>query len=151
MNRERFASKMYALAQDCAEKFRINPAIIASQACLETGYGKSILSKKANNLFGLYAGPYWKGLKYPMKNRQFLHAYGWSVKISHYRLYSTWLDCITNYSEILCCELSLGVDNCEDPIAYLDDLCPKAEEGLSVTDPRYREKILSIAKIWKWI
>jgi len=148
MSRDRFASKMHILAQECAETFNISPAIVAAQACLETGYGKSILSKKANNLFGILADPQWKGLKYPMKTRQFLHTYGWAVRNVYYRSYPTWTECIKNYCSILECQ---GATKESLDIAFLDNILPKADGIEFITDPRYREKILSIAKKWDWL
>ena len=150
MNRERFASKMLILMQECAELYSINPIIVAAQACLETGYGKSILSKKANNLFGIKAGKEWKGLKYPMKKREFSNMCGWVVMQVPYRSYSTWKDCVIDYSALL--KKNSIIEQPDDPIKFLDGILPKANPICEyITDPRYREKILFIAKKWKWL
>jgi len=155
MNRERFASKMLILARECAELHNINPIIAASQACLETGYGKSILSKKANNLFGIQANDNWKGLKYPMKSREFLSMRGLIVKKIFYRSYATWSDCFNDYFvEIGDCLLydTQTVNYKVKPMLFLERIQPKEDKEYGcVSDPRYREKILSIAKKWKWI
>lgn len=151
MDRERFASKMLMFARKCAESKKVNPIIIASQACLETGYGKSILSKKANNIIGIKIGETWNGLKYPMKVREFNPNLGWFVQVCYYRSYPTWLDCFYDYADILSRVYPDIGSVCDDPIKFLDRILPTDKHPMGISDPRYREKIISIAKKWNWL
>ena len=145
MNRQRFAEIIY---QQAKQTKNINPAIIASQACLETGYGQSILCKKANNLFHIEAGKDWKGLTYPVKSRGFNSSVGWYVVKKNYRQYSNWQECLKDYANIL---NSIYIISSIDYIVFLDTILPIENKMLGyTTDPRYREKVLSIAKKWKW-
>jgi flagellum-specific peptidoglycan hydrolase FlgJ len=48
-------------AIDNFQKYGILPSITIAQAILESGWGKSTLSIKANNLFGIKADPAWQG------------------------------------------------------------------------------------------
>jgi flagellum-specific peptidoglycan hydrolase FlgJ len=41
--------------------FRILPSLTIAQAILESGWGSSKLSQKANNLFGIKASSSWSG------------------------------------------------------------------------------------------
>ena len=46
------------------------PSAIIAQACLESNYGRSLLSKDYNNFFGLKAGAYWDGMVANMKTKE---------------------------------------------------------------------------------
>ena len=46
------------------------PSAIIGQACLESAYGESGLSKKYFNYFGLKAGKYWSGRKVNLKTQE---------------------------------------------------------------------------------
>lgn len=46
------------------------PSAIIGQACLESSYGESGLSKKYFNYFGLKAGKYWSGRKVSLKTQE---------------------------------------------------------------------------------
>lgn len=154
MDNTRFAELMLRIAKEVAASGRkINPIIVACQGILESGYGKSLLSSKANNLFGIKAGKSWKGPVYGIKTREFDTERGWYVIIANFRLYRDWAECFNDYASIIE-RLSWYKDaaaNCEDPIKYLDGILPTAREPGWATDPRYREKILAIAKRYNWI
>ena len=46
------------------------PSAIIGQACLESAYGRSSLSQKYHNYFGLKAGKYWSGGKVNLKTQE---------------------------------------------------------------------------------
>jgi len=154
MDNERFAKKMFEIATEVAATGRkVNPAILAAQGVLESGYGKSLLSKMANNLFGIKAGKSWKGLVYNIKTREFDPEKGWYVISAPFRQYKDWADCFNDYANIIE-RLSWYKDataNCFDPVKYLDGILPTKREPGWATDPRYREKILAICKKYEWI
>jgi len=56
-----FISRITAGAVDNYNNFGIFPSITIAQAILESGWGASDLSVKANNLFGIKADPSWQG------------------------------------------------------------------------------------------
>jgi flagellar protein FlgJ len=108
---------------------------------------------KANNLFGIKAGKSWKGLVYNIKTREFDAVKGWYVIMAPFRQYATWLECINDYASIIE-RLSWykdAAENCHDPIKYLDGILPTSREPGWATDPRYREKVLSIANKFGWL
>ena len=170
MDRSRFAAKMLEIAKEVAKTRKINPVIVACQAILETGYNRSILSKKANNLFGIKAYKSWKGPVYPIKTREFyaekvndidengnVHN-GWETVVANFRLYNSWKDCLDDYASIIE-RLSWyqdAEDNCKDPIKFLEGILPRYLKGGRkepgwATDPNYREKILAIAAKYNWL
>jgi N-acetylmuramoyl-L-alanine amidase len=154
MDNTRFAELMFKIATEVANSGRkVNPIILACQGILESGYGKSLLSSKANNLFGIKAGKSWKGPVYNIKTREFDTERGWYVTLAGFRLYSNWAECFNDYAGIIE-RLSWykdAAENCKDPIKFLDGILPTNREPGWATDPRYREKILAIAKKFNWI
>lgn len=154
MDNTRFAELMFKIATEVANSGRkINPVIVACQGILESGWGKSLLSKKANNLFGIKAGKSWKGPVYNIKTREFDTEKGWYVILAGFRLYQNWAECFNDYANIIE-RLSWYKDaaaNCKDPIKFLDGILPNTREPGWASDPRYREKVLAIAKKFNWI
>ncbi|QZY57494.1 glucosaminidase domain-containing protein [Crassaminicella profunda] len=53
------------------DEYGIFPSITIAQAILESGWGKSELSKKANNLFGIKADKSWNGEQIKMKTVEY--------------------------------------------------------------------------------
>ena len=153
MDQDRFAETIHQQALEVAKNRSVNPHIMAAQAVLESGFGKSLLSKKANKLFGIKSGKKWRGPTYPIKTREFDSEKGWYVIVANFRLYSNWSECMSDYATII---ESLpwyqdAAAACKDPVKYLDGILPSTREPGWATDPHYREKILSICRRFGWI
>ena len=52
------------------EQFKILPSLTIAQAILESNWGRSMLSQKAYNYFGMKAGSGWKGATYSSKTQE---------------------------------------------------------------------------------
>lgn len=52
------------------ERFKILPSLTIAQAILESNWGKSRLSQKAHNYFGMKAGAGWKGATYNAQTQE---------------------------------------------------------------------------------
>lgn len=52
------------------ERFKILPSLTIAQAILESNWGRSMLSQKAHNYFGMKAGSGWKGATYSSKTQE---------------------------------------------------------------------------------
>ena len=52
------------------ERFKILPSLTIAQAILESNWGKSLLSQRAFNFFGMKAGNGWKGATYNSKTQE---------------------------------------------------------------------------------
>lgn len=153
MDNTRFANKLFEIATEVAKTRKVNAVIMAAQGVLESGYGRSLLSTKANNLFGIKAGSSWKGPVYVIKTREFSPEKGWYVILASFRLYADWAECFKDYASIIE-RLSWYKDaakDSHDPSKYLDGILPTAREPGWATDPRYREKIIAIAKKFAWM
>lgn len=57
-----FIDKIAPVISQYAQEYRYKfPSAIIAQACLESGYGKSVLASKYHNYFGLKCGSAWTG------------------------------------------------------------------------------------------
>lgn len=79
------------------DKYGILPSITIGQAILESGWGKSELVLKANNLFGIKADASWKGKKVSMKTSEYYN----KVITDSFRAYESKEDSIKDHREFL--------------------------------------------------
>lgn len=96
-SKQEFIKGLYSQATEIYNKYGILPSITISQAILESGWGKSDLSIKANNLFGIKADNSWKGKKIKMNTSEY-----YNKKITdNFRVYSSNEESIKDYGEFL--------------------------------------------------
>lgn len=131
-------------------------SIAVAQAALESAYGKSRLCRDANNLFGVKAGARWKGPTLELPTLEWDGRRMVSVLV-RWRKYGSWAECFADYGAIIGrlpwfndAELAARKD---DAIGFLDGLIAAPEKGEPgwATDPRYREKVLSVARVWNLV
>lgn len=96
-SKQEFIDGLYSQATEIYNKYGVLPSITISQAVLESGWGKSDLSIKANNLFGIKADNSWKGKKIKMNTSEY-----YNKKITdNFRAYSSNEESIKDYGEFL--------------------------------------------------
>lgn len=120
-----------------------NLPVLCAQAALESGWGESLLTKKANNLFGIKAGKSWTGDVIVMKTREFSAKKGWYTIDARWRSYDSWADCIVDYA-LLIGTLRWFRDALpfiNDPDEFLRHILPEPGEPGWATDPKYFEKV----------
>lgn len=69
-NLKNFSDKYYQSAVAATAGTKIFPKTVIAAAALESGYGKSGLTKEANNFFGVKAYKDWKGEKVLKRTRE---------------------------------------------------------------------------------
>jgi flagellum-specific peptidoglycan hydrolase FlgJ len=78
----------------------INRKAVLAQAALESGWWRSSLAAKYNNLFGIKAGTIWKGETVTLMTTEY-----WNGKYHHvpakWRVYPSWNECIVDYSNLI--------------------------------------------------
>ncbi|MFJ7512040.1 glycoside hydrolase family 73 protein [Peribacillus simplex] len=52
MSKETFIKEIAPYAQKIQKEFKILPSVVIAQACLESGYGTSLLANQGKNIFG---------------------------------------------------------------------------------------------------
>ncbi|WP_297421517.1 glycoside hydrolase family 73 protein [Clostridium sp.] len=96
-SKQQFIQQLYPQAVEIYNKYGVLPSITISQAILESGWGKSDLSVKANNLFGIKADSSWSGKKIKLSTSEY-----YNKKIQDYfRVYSNNEESIKDYGEFL--------------------------------------------------
>lgn len=100
MTQEEFLNIIIPAAVEAEKKFKIPAEVTVGQAILESGWGKSKLTQRANNLFGIKAGPEWHERTLTMVGHEFVHGRMVSVPIS-WRAYSSLQASIDDHSKFL--------------------------------------------------
>ena len=76
------------------------PSVLIAQAAIESNWGRSTLSAKYNNYFGIKAGKSWKGKTVNMKTGEVFN--GQNVTItSNFRVYDSLVDSIRDRNRLL--------------------------------------------------
>ena len=151
MTREEFIVDALKAAQEAQKAGApIHPGIAAAQAALESGWGKSSLAVKGNNLFGIKAGKTWKGKRTTMSTKEWCKERGWYTIDADFRAYDSWSDCFKDYGEIIAGrswyqDAAKAAKN-NDARGFLDGLASNAKEPGWATDPDYVKNVWMIAK-----
>lgn len=93
----KFINELKPEAIELYNKYGILPSITISQAILESGWGKSELSVKANNLFGIKADKGWDGKSVSMKTGEFYN----KTIVARFRAYDSKSKSLKDYGEFL--------------------------------------------------
>ena len=100
MTNAEFVKKHYGQALVASKGSGIFIETLLGQSILETSSGKSLLSSKYNNYFGIKADKSWKGRSVNMKTGEVFN--GKSVTInSDFRVYDSFLDSARDYIKFL--------------------------------------------------
>jgi flagellum-specific peptidoglycan hydrolase FlgJ len=100
MTNAEFVEKYYPMALIATRDSGIFIETLLGQSILETSSGKSLLSSKYNNFFGIKADSSWKGPSVNMKTGEVFD--GKKVTInSNFRVYNSFLDSARDYVNFL--------------------------------------------------
>lgn len=100
MTNAEFVKAHYGQAMVAAKDSGIFVETLLGQSILETSSGKSLLSSKYNNYFGIKADKSWKGRSVNMKTGEVFN--GQKVTInSNFRVYDSFLDSAKDYIHFL--------------------------------------------------
>lgn len=92
-----FINELSPKAIEVYNKYGILPSITISQAILESSWGKSDLSVKANNLFGIKADNSWKGKSVTLTTSEYYN----SVIKATFRSYENKTDSLDDYGKFM--------------------------------------------------
>lgn len=93
-----FLSKIKGGAYACWKEYKVLPSVAAGQAALESAWGKSTLSTKGNNLFGV-KGTY-KGASVTMSTKEFVNG-SWITINAEFAKYPSWGESILAYGKLI--------------------------------------------------
>jgi len=151
---EQFVQKLWPMAEKTAKKLGVSPEIILSQAALETGWGKYVITqgdKSSFNLFNIKAEQNWQGMKMAKVSMEYIH--GQPVQqTSDFRAYNSFAQSFDDYANL--------IKNSPRYNAYFKDIdteTRKPEQSLHndsyiralhkagyATDPDYANKVLRV-------
>jgi flagellum-specific peptidoglycan hydrolase FlgJ len=119
---------------------QLPPSVTLAQAVLESGWGRSGLAKKHNNLFGLKSGAHSDGVVLSSWEG------GGAERIrvaSRFRAYSDWSESLVHHNLLISTDsrYETARDAWQDWEAYIDELAP-----IYATDPDYVERVSQIVE-----
>lgn len=105
---DNFIKTIYPLAQKEALRRRmagqkwVLPSVCIAQAALETGWGTSVMMKKANAYFGIKAGLLWRGKRYSTKTKECYDGINLVTITDAFRAYNSLQKSIEDYYKLIC-------------------------------------------------
>ena len=145
-SREEFVREIWPLAGRAGEKLGVNPRAIVAQAALETGWGSRLIRDDAgvsgNNLFGIKADSRWSGPRVTVTTLEYEGGLP-KTQRAQFRAYPDLASGFEDYVRFL-----QGNPRYGDALragASADTYAAGLQSAGYATDPRYAEKIRSIA------
>jgi flagellar protein FlgJ len=145
-SREDFVREIWPLAVRAGEKLGVNPRAIVAQAALETGWGSRQIRDDAgvsgNNLFGIKADSGWKGERVTVSTLEYEGGLP-KPQRAQFRAYPDLASGFEDYVRFL-----QGNPRYTDALragGNTDVYADRLQSAGYATDPRYAEKIRSIA------
>jgi flagellum-specific peptidoglycan hydrolase FlgJ len=100
MTNAEFVKKHYTEAMLAAKDSGIFIETLLGQSILETSSGKSVLSSKYNNYFGIKADKSWKGKTVNMRTGEVFNGVPTTIS-SNFRVYNSFMDSAKDYIKFL--------------------------------------------------
>jgi peptidoglycan hydrolase-like protein with peptidoglycan-binding domain len=124
--------------------YGILPSLTIAQAVLESGWGSSQLSVRANNLFGIKAFSNWRGDKITLPTTEW---YGDKKHVinADFRTYESLNESIEDHNKVLAAERYKTARECYD----YREACRRIYECGYATDPEYPQKLIRIIEVNK--
>ena len=144
MERKEFINSIQEGAVKGEKDYGIIPSLTIAQAILESGWGTSQLSKRANNLFGIKAFSDWTGARITLHTSEW---YKSQMKIvaADFRAYDSFNESIEDHNKLLSYTRYRPVRESTD----YKEACQRIYECGYATDPRYAEKLISIIESYR--
>lgn len=142
---KRFIETVGKLAQTDSHADRILPSVTIAQAILESGWGNSGLTRKANALFGIKATANWKGRVYSIGTHECYDGVHFTKETACFRAYGSWAESIADHGAFLCG--SARYKNVVGEKNYRMACCALKAAGYA-TDPAYDSKLTHLIETY---
>lgn len=138
MTNDQFISAVGEMARN---DVRILPSLTIAQAILESGWGKSGLTKRANALFGIKATSGWKGKVYSVNTKECYDGINFVDEVAVFRAYDSWAESVQDHTDFLC-----GLSRYSAVVGEKDykTACLAIQAAGYATDPSYAHKLISL-------
>jgi hypothetical protein len=144
MTNKQFISAIGKSAQNAYATSKILPSLTIAQAILESGWGKSGLTIKANNLFGMKCGTKWTGAKFNVKTAEQKPDGTPFYIMADFRKYKTLQACIDDHGEFLSTDRYKAV---RGTVNY-KEACKFIKEAGYATDVKYPQKLIDLIELY---
>jgi LysM repeat protein len=133
-----FIAKVAALTK---ADTRVLPSLTIAQAILESAWGESGLTEKANALFGIKATKSWKGKCYSAKTKECYDGVNMVDEVAAFRAYDSWADSVADHTAFLC-----KYSRYKPVLAAKDykTACKAIQAAGYATDPAYASKLIAL-------
>ena len=121
-------------------RFKILPSLTIAQAILESNWGKSMLSQKAHNYFGMKAGSAWKGATYNTQTQEQTPTGQAFMVNAAFRAYGSVAEGIRGYYVFLQYDRYQNLKGVTD----YKTACRLIKEDGWATDVKYTDKLISL-------
>lgn len=112
-----------------------------AQAIIESTYGRSLLAREANNLFGIKAHNKWTGAIYNVNSSEWYPEIGNIVEPSEFRAYADWTESVFDHINFLKVNPRYsGLFNDRDYVS----VCNKLQSAGYATNPRYATHLITM-------
>lgn len=138
---EGFIKRVGNLAAKDMKKSGILASLTIAQAILESGWGKSRLTIKANALFGIKATNSWKGKVYSAQTKECYDGASYTTITALFRAYDSWEESVSDHSALL-----TGFSRYKAVVGETDykKACVAIRAAGYATDPSYSDKLINI-------
>lgn len=140
-----FVAALYPQAEQVAQQLGVDSRVLLSQAALETGWGRKVLTRadgaSSFNFFNIKADPSWRGAVVQVPTVEYRDGVAVREQAS-FRAYNSPAESFADYARLIGenPRYRAALDNAGDSDAYVKAL---AAAGYA-TDPRYAEKVLAV-------
>lgn len=140
-----FIERVGALAAADMKQSGVLASLTIAQAILESGWGKSGLTVKANALFGIKAGTSWKGKVYSAQTQECYDGATFTTITALFRAYDSWAESVADHSALL-----TGAARYKAVIGERDykTACREIKAAGYATDPQYADKLIQIIELY---
>lgn len=141
-NAREFTAQMQAHAEAASQDSGIPAHLMLGQAALESGWGKRQIigsdGTASNNLFGIKAGPNWKGKTVDAVTTEYINGVP-QKRIEKFRAYDTYADSFRDFANLMQSNPRYGqvLENTGNAAAYSQAL----QDAGYATDPNYASKL----------
>lgn len=144
-DQQSFIDQMMPLARKAAREIGVDARYLLSQAALETGWGKHLISdnqgRNSHNLFGIKAGSDWQGDVAVVDTLEYKEGIAAKERAS-FRSYDSYAESFADYAKFISRHdrYQGALSAAQDPEQYVHEL----QRAGYATDPEYANKIINI-------
>ncbi len=140
MSNTDFLALLGGLAREDMKKTGVLASLTIAQGILESGWGKSQLATKANNLFGIKATSTWTGKTYTVETNECFDGVNMTRVEAVFRAYDSWAGSIFDHSALF------SAKRYEKVVGETDykKACQAVKDAGYATDPNYPSKLIAL-------